>query len=77
MILKGSHDLTEQIADQLFEAGCNDGTPGTCDGVFTIDFRRNSNSLEDAIHSAISNVKIAGYEVERVDIEAGSMPLHV
>ena len=74
LILKGSHDLTEQIADQLFEAGCNDGTPGTCDGEFSIDFHRTASTLEDAINSAIANVKAAGYEVERVEIEAGAMP---
>jgi hypothetical protein len=37
LVLKGSPELTEEIADQLFEAGCDDGTPGTCDGVFSID----------------------------------------
>jgi hypothetical protein len=74
LILKGSYDLTEQIADQLFAAGCDDGTPGTCNGEFTIDFHRTANTLEDAINSAIVNVKSAGYEVERVEIEAGAMP---
>jgi hypothetical protein len=74
LILKGSPELTEEIADQLFEAGCDDGTPGTCDGEFSIDFRRTANSLEEAINSAIANVKLAGYEVERVEIEAGAMP---
>ncbi len=73
LILEGSHELTEQIADQLFDAGCDDGTPGTSDGVFSIDFHRSANSLEDAIHSAMTNVKLAGYDVERVEIEAEAM----
>ena len=38
LILKGQFELTEEIADELFEAGCNDGTPGVCNGVFSIDF---------------------------------------
>jgi hypothetical protein len=40
LILKGPLELTEDIADELFEAGCDDGTPGTCEGVFSIDFHR-------------------------------------
>ena len=74
LILKGQLELTEEIADELFEAGCDDGTPGTCNGIFSIDFHRESDSLEEAIRSAISNVKSAGYEVERVEIEAEAVP---
>jgi len=74
LILKGSPELTEEIADQLFEAGCADGTPGTCKGVFSIDFHRQADSLEAAINSAIKNVKTAGYDVEHVQIEARAMP---
>lgn len=73
LILKGSLDLTEEVADRLFEAGCDDGTPGTCDGVFSIDFHREADSLEAAIHSAIASVKAAGHDVERVEIEAGAL----
>ncbi len=40
LILKGQFELTEEIADELFEAGCDDGTPGICNGVFSIDFHR-------------------------------------
>ena len=74
LILKGQFVLTEEIADELFEAGCNDGTPGICNGVFSIDFHREGDSLEAAIRSAIVNVKAAGYEVERAEIEAEAMP---
>ncbi|MBW3596512.1 MAG: hypothetical protein KY475_04465 [Planctomycetes bacterium] len=74
LILKGRLELTEEIADELFEAGCDDGSPGTAAGVFSIDFHRESDSLEAAINSAIANVAAAGYEVDRVEIEAGAMP---
>ena len=70
LILSGPLELTEEIADELFEAGCDDGTPGTCEGVFSIDFHREASSLEEAIRSAIANVKTAGYEVKRVEMEA-------
>ena len=74
LVLKGFRELTEQIADDLFDAGCDDGTPGICNGVFSIDFHREADSLEIALQSAIANVKSAGYEVERVEINADAMP---
>ena len=74
LILKGARELTEEIADKLFDAGCDDGTPGTCNGVFSIDFHREADSLEFALRSAIANVKSAGYEVERMEINAETMP---
>lgn len=74
LVLTGSPELTEEICDQLFEAGCDDGIPGTCNGVFSIDFHRDAESLESAIHSAIKDVKAAGYEVQRVEIAAEAMP---
>ena len=76
LILSGPLELTEEIADELFEAGCDDGTPGTCDGVFSIDFHRDASSLEEAIRSAIANVTSAGYEVERVEMEAEVVACH-
>jgi hypothetical protein len=74
LVLRGDLELTEDIADELFAAGCDDGTPGTCNGVFSIDFHRTADSLEAAIQSAIANVKSAGYDVERAEIDADAMP---
>ena len=73
LILAESLELTDDIADALFESGCDDGTPGVCDGVFSIDFHREAESLEKAICSAIGNVQTAGYKVERVEIEADAV----
>lgn|GEM_PF-666960 len=75
LILEGSPELTEDLADQLFAAGCDDGSPGTCNGVFTIDFHREAATLEAAIQSAIANVRDAGQTVARVEIEADLIAL--
>lgn len=75
LILHGSPELTEDVADQLFEAGCDDGAPGTSRGVFSIDFHREGRNLEAAISSAIVDVKSAGYEVERIEIRADDLPI--
>ena len=68
LILAPSADLTEDAADALFEAGCDDGSPGMSEGVVSIDFHRESESLEDAIHSAIDQVRKAGFGVQRAEI---------
>ncbi len=73
LILKGSMVLTEDIADKLFECGCDDGTPGTSGDVFSVDFHREATSLEAAINSAIKNIGSAGCDVERVEIQAESL----
>jgi hypothetical protein len=70
LILTESLELTDDLADALFAAGCDDGTPGTCNGVFSIDFHREAKSLEEAMRSAIEDVRAAGYEMARVEIEA-------
>jgi hypothetical protein len=70
LILGESLELTDDTADALFAAGCDDGTPGTCNGVFSIHFHRKAASLEEAIRSAIEDVRTGGYEVARVGIEA-------
>jgi hypothetical protein len=75
LILKDSPELTEELADELFEAGCDDGSPGICAGVFSIDFHREAESLEAAIAAAVANVKSTGHEVERVEIAADRLPL--
>ena len=73
LVLNAALELSEEIADSLFEAGCDDGTPGTSNGVFTIDFHREADSLEQAIRSAIVDVRSAGHDVARVEMEAGRL----
>ena len=73
VVLKGAPELTEQLADDLFAAGCDDGSPGMCCGITSIDFHRDAPSLEHAIRSAIANVTAAGCIVERIEIDAAAL----
>ncbi len=68
LVLKGLDDISEELADALFEAGCDDSTPGVFFGVPHIDFDREADSLEAAIRSAIADVQKAGCVVEKVEI---------
>jgi len=72
LILKEGTEISEELADKLFDAGCDDGTPGTLCGTPYISFHRDADSLESAIRSAVANVQKAGCVVERVQIEHDS-----
>jgi len=73
VILKDESELTEDLAEALVEAGCDDGSSKSCEGVVSIDFDREADSLEQAIRSAVADVQKAGYRVARVEIEADAL----
>jgi hypothetical protein len=68
LVLAGIQVMTEDIANDLFEAGCSDGSPFSGEGIAAIGFDRQAPSLEDAINSAVANVEQAGLSVARVEI---------
>ncbi|MEX2316877.1 MAG: hypothetical protein WD669_06985 [Pirellulales bacterium] len=70
LILRGSGDLTDELANKLYSAGCDDGTVSSSEGVISIDFGREASDLETAIRSAIADVTSAGCVVARAEIDA-------
>jgi hypothetical protein len=70
LVLSGVSALTVEMADALFEAGCDDAGVGSCSGVLTVDFDREAESLGDAIGSAVKDVERAGFAVVRVEVES-------
>ena len=72
VILPIGVEMTEELCDRLFEAGCDDGSPGTGCGVPYIDFSREADCLESAIRSAVADVQKTGCAVVRVQIERDS-----
>jgi hypothetical protein len=69
LILAGVDVLTPEMGDALFEAGCDDGTSSSSNGVVSVDFGREAESLGKAIGSAINDVERAGHKVARVEVE--------
>ena len=61
-------DPNEKEANRLYGI-FNDGTLATIADVPQIRFHREAPSLEEAIHSAMANVRKAGFDVARVEIE--------
>jgi hypothetical protein len=68
LVLAGLAEVTDDQGDELFEAGCDDGTIVSRNGHVFIDFTRESSSLEDAINSAAADVERAGFQVDHVEV---------
>jgi|CryGeyDrversion2_2_1046609.scaffolds.fasta_scaffold11194_4 hypothetical protein len=49
----------ETASNKLYEAGCSDALFGVSNGIYTLDFTREATSLDEAILSAIADVKSA------------------
>jgi hypothetical protein len=65
--------MTEDIAEALVAAGCDDGSPFSRMGQAGIDFDRTAASLQDAIRSAVANVRQAGFQVDRVELSQDAL----
>jgi hypothetical protein len=65
-------DPTEDDAEKLYGA-FNDGTIATIAGTPQIQFHREMKSLEEAIRSAIADVRAAGFDVARVEMEPNAV----
>lgn len=69
VILRDLHEVTDEQSDALFEAGCDDATPVSCNGVAWIHFDREADSLEEAIRTAISQVQKSGLWIRKVELD--------
>ena len=58
LILTGVPELTTDVEDGLFQAGCDDATLSMQYGSLYLDFSRAAPSLKDAILSAIRDVQV-------------------
>lgn len=65
-------DPNDNEANALYGA-FNDGTISTIHGIPRIDFHREAASLEEAIRSAISDVRAVGFEVASVEMEPNAV----
>lgn len=67
LIIENLSELTAEASERLFEAGCDDSSPCSRDGVTYVIFDREAPTLEKAIQSAIDDVRSAGFQVARID----------
>ncbi len=67
IIATGLDPQAEDFEGRFFEAGCDDAIVSFQKGHILVDFAREAPSMEEAISSAVENVKAAGATVERVE----------
>ncbi len=67
LFIEGLEEATEEFADAMFDAGCDDGTCGSSCGRVFVDFDREAGSFLEAVLSAIADVHGGGYQVWRID----------
>ena len=71
--LKDVKEMTMELSDNLYEAGCRDSSPSSSRGRSEVSFDREATTLQEAIRSAVSDVRKAGIEVDHVEIESGEL----
>lgn len=65
-------DPDDEQADRMYGT-FDDGTIATVAGVPQIHFHRDAESLEEAIRSAIGDVRSVGFDVARVEMEPNAV----
>jgi hypothetical protein len=73
LVVDSIQDMTPEMAEALFEAGCDDATVGISGGVFEAIFHRESSSFEAAVLSAMSDIRkavpeAAGFRLDHRDL---------
>lgn len=64
LVLKNVNEKTPGIEDSLYDAGCDDALINFRNGVVYLEFDREGSSIEEAVISAIKDVKSASIDVE-------------
>jgi hypothetical protein len=61
LLIENVDEITIEMANKLYEAGCDDGSLHSRDGHVYVDFDRKAPTLHDAIKSAQQDVGEAGF----------------
>ena len=69
VVLGDQTEMTEELAEALAAAGCDDGLAGSSGGACVVVFDRDAESLEQAVRSAVADVQKAGCRAAWVKIE--------
>lgn len=67
-------DVNDEIADKLYESGCDDASLLTSAGVTKLQFDRDAVNLDEALATAVQSVEGLGLTVARVEIERNEVP---
>ncbi len=76
LTLEGPDEFTVEMADALYEAGCDDASFGTSNGVHYGTFHREAPSYDEAIAAARADIERAGVGFRVVRVEAEDVDDH-
>ena len=68
LVLHGVNESIKGLEDALFEAGCDDALINFRNGMVYLDFDRNSSSLDEAVNSAIQQVKNLPFDISAAHV---------
>ena len=57
LIVDGRDLQADEVVDDVFEAGCDDALLGRVDGAQLADFDRETDTLRDAVQSAVAELE--------------------
>jgi hypothetical protein len=69
LVLSGVGEITDELENALFDAGCGDALLGCRDGVVYLDFDRVAKSTQQAMLSAIRDVQKTGFPIRVYRVE--------
>lgn len=67
IIASGLDPEAHDFEQRFYDAGCDDALVAFQKGHIIVDFAREAETMEDAIKSAIANVRSAGAHVDRIE----------
>lgn len=67
IIASGLDPTADDFEDQFYKNGCDDALISFQKGHIIVDFAREAESVDQAISSAIENVKAAGAKIDRIE----------
>jgi hypothetical protein len=70
VVLANCDTMTPELTETLYEAGCDDSTPWSGNGMAAVTFDRDAESLESAIRSAVADVQKTGCTVKHTIVES-------
>ena len=73
LVLENIDELSDQMEDALFQAGCDDALLSFRNGIAYLEFDRESENLESAIISAIRQVEDAGLSLSIKRVEPSDL----
>ncbi len=68
IIIADLNGWSDDLLNAVFDAGLDDSTPYTVEGVTGLTVGREAETLTDAITSAVQQIRTAGLKVERVQL---------